>query len=128
VWDTQTGRRLAELKGQTAMIASVDISPDGRLIASSSRDGSTRLWSIGGQFLATIGSRTVPAVRVRFLPAGRRLAIGYDDGEVEIRDLDYYFRYAAGQAEYQLRLRREAGEVFPRAHEVLAWSRRVLSR
>ncbi len=128
VWDTQTGRRLAELKGQTAMIASVDISPDGRLIASSSRDGSTRLWSIAGQFLATIGSRTVPAVRVRFLPGGRQMAIGYDDGEVEMRDLDYYFRYAAGQAEYQLRLRREAGEVFPRAHEVLTWSRRVLSR
>jgi WD40 repeat protein len=127
LWDTQTGQRVAELKGQTAMIAGVDVSPDGTLIASASRDGSTRLWSVRGQLLTTVATRSFPAERVRFLPDRRRLAIVYADGEVEIRDLDYYFRYAAGQAEYQLRLLRQAGESFPRAHEVLAWSRRVLS-
>jgi hypothetical protein len=60
---------------------------------------------------------------VRFLPDGRRLAIGYEDGEVEIRDLHYFFRYAAGHTEYELRLFRDGGESFPRSGEVVAWSR-----
>ena len=127
VWDLHSGQKRLDLKGQTSLIHGVDISPDGALLVSSSRDGSTRLWSIDGQFLATIAARHAPALRVRFLTGGRRLAIGYDDGELEVRDLNYFFRYAAGQAEYQLRLRRQAGEPFPRAHEVLAWSRAVLS-
>jgi hypothetical protein len=61
---------------------------------------------------------------VRFLD-GRRLAIGYADGAVEVRDLDYLFRYAAGQTEYQLKLFGDRGVQFPRAAEVLAWARSV---
>jgi hypothetical protein len=57
----------------------------------------------------------------------RRLAIGYEDGEVEIRDLQYLFRYAVGHAEYELRLFHDAGESFDRSNEVLAWSRGIIS-
>jgi hypothetical protein len=75
-----------------------------------------------GQWLATIGARKSGAERVRFVD-GRRLAIGYADGAIEVRDLDYFFRHAAGQAEYQLKLFRDRGEQFPRAGEALAWAR-----
>jgi len=127
MWDLENGRTI-ELKGQTRLVGGVDFSPDSRLLASASRDGSTRLWDVStGQWLATIATRRSGAERVRFLRGGRRLAIGYEDGEIEIRDLDYFFRYAAGHAEYQLRLFRDAGASFPRSEEVLAWSRQILA-
>jgi WD40 repeat protein/tRNA A-37 threonylcarbamoyl transferase component Bud32 len=127
LWDLESGRP-RELKGQTRLTGGVAFSPDGSLLASASRDGSTRLWEVAtGNWLATVGSRKPGAERVRFFPDGRRLAIGYEDGEVEIRDLQYFFRYVAGHADYQLRLFRDVGESFSRADEVLAWSRRLLS-
>ena len=128
VWNAATGEALEGLRGQTALVSGLDFSEDGSLLALSSRDGSTRLWDVtGSRLLATVASRQIAPERVRFLPGARRLAIGYADGQIEILDLDYFFRYAAGNAEYQLRLLRNAGESFPRADEVLAWSRRILS-
>ena len=126
VWNIETRERLMTLKGQTWVAAGLDFSPDGSLLAVASRDGSTRLWDVRtGLALATIASRPRGADRTRFLP-GERLAIGYVDGEIEVRDLNHFFRYAAGNAEYQLRLFRNAGETFPRAQEVLDWSRQIL--
>jgi eukaryotic-like serine/threonine-protein kinase len=128
VWNLATGMKLVGLKGPNAIVYGMDISPDGTMLAGTSRDGTTRLWDMSGQSLATVGmSRAAGGTRVRFLPDGRRLAIGYDDGTVEIRDLDYFFRHAAGQAEYQLGLLRAAGETFPRAEEVLAWARATIA-
>jgi len=127
-WALDTGQKLAGLKGPTAIVYGLDVSPDGTLIAGTSRDGSTRLWDLSGQPLATIATRTAGGLQVRFLPDGRRVAIAYDDGEMEVRSLDYFFQHAAGQAQYQLRLSRQAGEVFPRENDVLAWSRAILSK
>lgn len=123
----ETGHQ-TPLKGQGRTVGGLDFSPDGRLLASVSRDGATQLWDVAtGQPLAIVGARAVGAERVRFLPDGRRLAVGYADGEVEIRDLYYFFRHAAGQAEYQLELIAASGESFPRAQEVIDWSRRLLA-
>jgi serine/threonine protein kinase/WD40 repeat protein len=126
VFDVSTGALVTALKGQTALVPGMDFSADGRLLAVASRDGMTRLWDFPArQLLATIAARTVGASRVRFFPGNRRLAIGYDDGELEILDLDYFFKYAAGNAEHQLGKFRAAGETFPRGAEVLDWARRI---
>jgi hypothetical protein len=93
-------------------------------VADSRRAQGASRWT--GRSLATIATRNAGAERLRFLPDSRLLAIGYGDGEVEIRDLDYFFRYAAGNADYQLRLLRDAGETLPRADDVLAWTRQIL--
>jgi WD40 repeat protein len=128
IWEIASGRKLHTLQGPTALVTALDINAQGTMLALSSRDGSTRLWDIAGaQWLATIATGTSGAERVRFLPDSRHLAIGYEDGGVEIRNIEHFFRHAAGHAEYQLQLLRDAGETFPDAAAVLEWSRQVLS-
>ena len=127
IWALDTGEKLAGLKGQTAVVYDIDVSADRKLLIATSRDGSTHLWDNSGQPLATVAMRNAGGTSARFLPGGHQVAISYDDGEVEIRDLDYFFRHAAGQAEFQLDLLQKAGERFSRAGDVLAWSRATLS-
>ncbi len=128
VWEVESGRQLESIKGQTTLVYGLDFSPDGTLLAISSRDGMTRLWDVTAQQpLAVVASRRSAAERVRFLPDSRHLAISYVDGSVEVIDLNHFFRYVAGNAEFQLNLLRQAGETFPRGDDVLAWSRQILA-
>jgi WD40 repeat protein len=128
VWDLETGRQVKELKGQARGVIGLDFSPDGRLLVSASLGGPMWVWDVAtGLWIATVPARPVGAERVRFFDDGTHLAIGYQDGEVEVRDLTYFFRHAAGHAPYQLQRLLSGGETFPRADEALAWGRRILS-
>jgi small GTP-binding protein len=44
VWDVSTGLHKATLEGHTGVIRHLDLSPDGSVLASKSRDGSVRFW------------------------------------------------------------------------------------
>jgi WD40 repeat protein len=46
LWDTSSGQRLAQLKGHTASIWHIVFSPDGKTLATTSTDGTVRLWGI----------------------------------------------------------------------------------
>jgi WD40 repeat protein len=71
VWDANSGRELACLRGHEKGVLGVAVSPEGRWIASASRDGTVRLWSAGaGAELAPLLLDQEGAQGVSFSPDG----------------------------------------------------------
>jgi len=52
IHDTETGASLAFLKGHTAMVRSLGFSPNGKLLLSTSTDGTARIWQPGPSITA----------------------------------------------------------------------------
>ena len=65
------------LTGHTDWVRSIDISPDGKMLASGSADKTVRLWDVEtGEHLKTLTGHTEPLRAVRFSPDGLILASG----------------------------------------------------
>ena len=74
--------------GHSARITSVACSPDGTMIASSSEDGTVKLWSTNGTFLRTLIAQSCPLTALAWSPDGTKIAVGTYYGG--------YYNYAAG--------------------------------
>jgi WD40 repeat protein len=75
VYDARTGKQLGVLAGHTDTVTGVAFSPDGKLIASSSRDRDARVWDAKSLKLVKILRRHTAFVSgVAFSPDGRWLA------------------------------------------------------
>src|SRR5207249_10612291 len=75
------------LRGHTDYVASVAYSPDGRALATSSADGTIKLWSpVGGKELRTLREHGGAVFSVAFSPSGRCLASATGDRTVKIWD------------------------------------------
>ena len=82
---TRAVRRV--LRGHTSTINAVDISPDGRYLASGGQDRALRLWDLSSPSdapIAELGEHAQAIYGIRFSPDGRYLASASADGKLRL--------------------------------------------
>jgi WD40 repeat protein/transcriptional regulator with XRE-family HTH domain len=71
LWDVQTGEKILRFYGHTAYVWSVDISPDGKYVLSSSDNGEVFLWDfLTGELLYRLPAHTQSVLSAQFSPDG----------------------------------------------------------
>lgn len=80
LWNSRTGKRLADWKAHEQSVRAIDISPDGTQIASAGFDSSLRLWDLKTQRqLAVYRPHDNKIQAVAFSPCGKFVATGSTD-------------------------------------------------
>ncbi len=90
VWDAATGDLRARLRGHTAWLEALALSPDGKLLASGAYDRTVRLWDTVAWAPAphpVLQSNAGAVTRLAFSPDGIALAVGTYDGVIKLWNL-----------------------------------------
>jgi len=75
-------------EGHTSGVTSVAFSPDGKLLASGSYDGTIKLWEVAtGSLVRTLYGHTWVVNSVAFSPDGRLLASSSADATIKLWDI-----------------------------------------
>ncbi len=85
--DARTHETIARFVGHEQTVFKAAFSPDGRCLATCSRDRTVRLWQVGGGECRVLSGHTDEVFAVAFHPDGTRLATAAHDGTVWLWDL-----------------------------------------
>ncbi len=82
LWDSATGRELLTLSGHTGWVMGIAFSPDGNRLASTSLDGTVKIWSLtpGQETVTVSGPGAGYGTRVAYNPNGQEFATNGGDG------------------------------------------------
>ena len=88
LYDTDTSKELALLKGHTGTVTCVAFSTDGKTLVSGSVDTTIRCWdTLTGKLKATLTGHVGSITLLKFLPDGEILASGSRDDTIRLWDL-----------------------------------------
>ena len=88
LWDLAKRDAIADLKGHTEEITALAIGPDGKAMATASRDQTVNLWELASRRkLATVTGNDGWVNDVAFSPDGKTLALGVMNGDVKLWDV-----------------------------------------
>jgi WD40 repeat protein len=88
LWDAATQTKLVRLE-HTAIVWSVEFSPDGRWLVSTHGDGSILIWDVAErERIANLNEHSGPVRAVAFSPDGKLIASGGDDRSIIVWDVE----------------------------------------
>jgi WD40 repeat protein len=89
VWETRHAVRVAQLEGHSGAVTDVGFNRDGRLLLTSSTDGTARIWNLATQTtLAELRGNAGAVTSAVFSPNGRFVLTASDDRAARIWDVD----------------------------------------
>jgi WD40 repeat protein len=88
LWDGQSDKEQAVLKGHTKLVSSIAFAPDGRTLLSASHDGTVRQWDVAAGRERSALNWQIGQIHVTaFAPNGMLAAAG-GDGQIMVWDID----------------------------------------
>ena len=89
LWELNSGQQLRTFPGHSNYTATLDFSPNGKILASGSADNTIKLWNVkSGSEIITLTGHSNPVKVVRFSPNGKILASGSEDSTLKLWDVE----------------------------------------
>ncbi|MEM8720514.1 MAG: FHA domain-containing protein [Cyanobacteria bacterium P01_G01_bin.39] len=96
LWSLVSISQLGQISGHSQPILSLAFSPDGQILASTSKDKTIKLWSIAQRTeIATLTGHKLAPNAIAFSPDGKTLASGGADKTIKLWDINTYSETAS---------------------------------